>query len=419
MPKVIWYSIPLTTVGGGERLLLEGLRWFRSQGIDALLFADGEPVAKEALFDSRYEPSVLIYPRASGKSFFNSVRTAYNKVKFLSSHNPDLIIANSQAEAWKIFFYNLFSRKKIPYICFIHGSFFQFHDEINKYALIFRKSFSQIWENDEVYKALIPRKTPAIPLSSRLKFEIMNYLRYLAVQEAKVVFVMTRKQKIEIELLYKNRNVIVNHGAFNRSIFEYKQQADKKAKWNIGDKTMLFSMCRLVTKKRVDLIIRSFAIFYRDNPNTVLFIGGSGPEKQNLQQLAKDLRVENAVNFLGYIKDEELPDYYCSSALFVTADNADYDITTFVALALGKKVVASSQHEFEPHLKQLNLLFHANPTPEGFSDAFKQAIESTRPPHESRKNLLDDYSWEHYFNRILDHIRDFCDPRQGPDGKAR
>jgi glycosyltransferase involved in cell wall biosynthesis len=404
LKRLIWYTIPLRSVGGGERLLFEGLKWFKENGVEPFLFADGEPVEKEALFDSQYTPSVIIFPQKTSGNKISSLLWMYRKVKFLKKYKPDILIANSQWEAWKIYFHNLFAIGATPYVCFIHGSFFQFSDETDKYALIFRSSFARIRESDPVYKELIPARAPKIHFVKRIRMEIMNYLRYLAVRKAKAVFVMTNKQKKEIELLYKHPNVIVNHGAFSKEIFNYRTKEDMKVRRNVADKTVIFSMCRLVAKKRVDLIVSSFALFQKENANTVLFVGGNGPEKENLQSIVKELGIEQSVQFLGYVPDHELIDYYCSTDVFVTADNADYDITTFVALALGKKVVASNQHEFEPHLERLNLLFHADPTPQGFSKAYMEAICSDRPPSTQAEQLLDDYSWEYYFGKIKTEI---------------
>jgi glycosyltransferase involved in cell wall biosynthesis len=212
---------------------------------------------------------------------------------------------------------------------------------------------------------------------------------------------MTEKARREIILLYGHKNVVVAHGAFSNDLFSYTQKENKKEKWGIMDKTMIFSMCRLVAKKRVDLIIESFQIYHKKNPSSVLFIGGNGPERAKLEKLAADLGIQNAVTFLGYVDDRELLDYYSSSDIFVTADNADYDITTFVALALGKRVVASAQHEFEPHLNELNQLFHATPTPAGFAQSYEDSLSQKTKVSVSRaKELLFDYSWEHYFQKI-------------------
>jgi glycosyltransferase involved in cell wall biosynthesis len=400
--KLIWYTFPLKTVGGGERLLLEGLRWFGNNNIDAYLFADGEGVAKEALFDSQYSPKILLCP-ATRSGLFGQFRNWLDKMAFLRQQNPDVVIANSQAEAFKIWAYNLLTRSRLRYVCFIHGSFFQFPDETDKYAMVFRHAFSQIREADPVYKELIPEHAPATSITKRLRRELMNYLRYRAVRRAGAVFVLTGKAKREIVLLYRHTNVQVVHGAFSREIFSYQPKENKKEKWAIGARSMIFSMCRLVDKKRVDLIVRAFAVFSKTHPNAILLIGGNGPEKENLQRLSSDLGIAQSVLFLGYVPDHELLDYYCSADIFVTADNADYDITTFVALALGKKVVASAQHEFEPHLAELNLLFHAEPTPQGFSSALALASEA-RASAQSREKLLDDYTWEHYFNSVKQSI---------------
>ena len=400
--KLIWYSSPLETVGGGERLLLEGLKWFNEQGIEASLFADGEPVNKEALFNELYEPNIIEY---NGTAKFGLIKVL-KKVGFIKSLNPDIILANSQVEASRIYLHNLFSLRSIKYACFIHGSFFQFPDDMNKYSLIFRSVFHKILNNDVVYKELIPPRMPKISLLSRIKLEAINLLRYLAVRKASVVFVLTDKQKKEIELLYDHRNIVVNHGAFSKTMWNIRFEGDKKADLGVNGKFMFFSMCRLVAKKRVDLIIRSFAAFCISDKNAVLVIGGKGPEQEKLRQLTHELGIDQYVFFLGYVPDDQLLNLYASCDAFVTADNADYDITTFVALALGKKVVASAQHEFDQCLSELGLCFHANPDIEGFAEAFDQAklVTVKQVTKERATEILSTYTWEHYFKKVLNNL---------------
>src|SRR5207249_1964908 len=142
----------------------------------------------------------------------------------------------------------------------------------------------------------------------------------------------------------------------------------------LSGKRVIFSLCRLEEKKRVDIIIRAFAMLVERAPDVALMIGGTGPERGRLEALARELGVSGSVVFAGVIRDAELYDYYLSADVFTSADIADFDITTLVALALGRKAVVSSQHQFEEDIDGLRQLFRADPSPEGFAAAFETAL---------------------------------------------
>ena len=163
-------------------------------------------------------------------------------------------------------------------------------------------------------------------------------------------------------------------------------------------------------KKQVDLIINGFKELLDTGKDVHLLIGGKGPEMENLMQLTWDLNIENRVTFLGFISEEVLYDYYMTADLFTTADNADYDITTFVALALGPKCVVSRQHYFEKDIQSLDNLILVEPSPSGFCSGFIEALESKTGQNnpEAYRDILAGYSWEEYFRKVADTMERFC-----------
>jgi len=69
--------------------------------------------------------------------------------------------------------------------------------------------------------------------------------------------------------------------------------------------------------KRIDLLINAFKIIYDRIKDTVLIIGGIGPDEKNLKALVKKLNIQDRVKFVGYIKEEELWDYLLACDVFV------------------------------------------------------------------------------------------------------
>src|SRR5262249_29224806 len=60
---------------------------------------------------------------------------------------------------------------------------------------------------------------------------------------------------------------------------------------------------RMTEIKRVDHLIRSFAVLHARNPRAVLLLVGDGPLRSDMQELAGELGVREAVRFAGFRPD--------------------------------------------------------------------------------------------------------------------
>lgn len=73
---------------------------------------------------------------------------------------------------------------------------------------------------------------------------------------------------------------------------------------------------RLVERKGVDVLLRAFASL-GDIANARLVVVGDGPERERLQSLARELGVQERVDFLGRVSDDALRAEYASARVFV------------------------------------------------------------------------------------------------------
>ncbi len=74
---------------------------------------------------------------------------------------------------------------------------------------------------------------------------------------------------------------------------------------------------RLVRKKGLATTLRAFAIFRETFPRARLTIVGDGPLLRELETLARELRVNDAVTFAGFLSQPELRDLLGKSHLFL------------------------------------------------------------------------------------------------------
>jgi glycosyltransferase involved in cell wall biosynthesis len=107
-----------------------------------------------------------------------------------------------------------------------------------------------------------------------------------------------------------------------------------------SDKQVLLYVGRLDKEKRIDMILRALPQISRVT-SVHLVLAGIGKEKRNLEELAGELGIKQAVTFTGFVPDEDLPNIYGVADLFVTAGIAELQsIVTMEAMASGLPVIA-------------------------------------------------------------------------------
>jgi len=74
---------------------------------------------------------------------------------------------------------------------------------------------------------------------------------------------------------------------------------------------------RLIEKKGLPVTLRAFAVFLRQYPNATLTIAGEGPLLGELQDLARDLKIDARVSFTGFVSQEQLRELYYASHIFL------------------------------------------------------------------------------------------------------
>ena len=74
---------------------------------------------------------------------------------------------------------------------------------------------------------------------------------------------------------------------------------------------------RLIEKKGLPVTLRAFAVFLGQHPSATLTIAGEGPLLGQLQNLARELNIQNNVSFTSFISQEQLRAIYYASHIFL------------------------------------------------------------------------------------------------------
>lgn len=99
-----------------------------------------------------------------------------------------------------------------------------------------------------------------------------------------------------------------------------------RRKWLAGDDPLLITVARLVPHKGQDTVIRALPILAREFPRLRYVMVGEGHYESQLRELATELGVEDHVIFAGAMAEEELPEAYATSTVYVGASRVDAEV---------------------------------------------------------------------------------------------
>ncbi len=375
----------MMAAGGAERLFLEEERFLRARGFDVTTAVF--EFSPDALFD--YRPEKFICLQARGH-FTRLARL----VKLIWRLRPDLVIAPSNSEAVYLFLASWFA--PVRYAVHVHGSHFWFETDKLKYACIHSGVFAEIRHSLRGHREFIPAEI-RMGWTDCIRNECVAILDYWAIRRARFLVALTHQVAWEIELLY-GRKARVCRGCLSREWLDLGRQAAKGSSLTrIGKDSprVIFSVGRLDPRKRIDVLLRAFAMVAEGEANLRLVIGGAGPEARNLHLLTCQLGLQDKVEFCGFISDCDLPAYYLRAEVFAFPSWTTSGITPYEAMAFGCKVVWTSEAE-EPVL-DLPGVHVADPAPYDFARGLLCALnDSSRPPLEE----LENYSWDRYFEGV-------------------
>jgi glycosyltransferase involved in cell wall biosynthesis len=94
--------------------------------------------------------------------------------------------------------------------------------------------------------------------------------------------------------------------------------------------------------KGVDLLIQAFHRAFLEREDVVLEIAGEGPERCNLENLVRDLKISDHVCFSGLLTREQVRKCMWRSNVFVLASHVEtFGVVLAEALATGLPVIAT------------------------------------------------------------------------------
>jgi len=107
------------------------------------------------------------------------------------------------------------------------------------------------------------------------------------------------------------------------------------------NKIIVFAVGRLVEYKGYEYLIRAAQAL---DERFHVIIGGKGPLHDQLQKLVGDLKLEERVSMIGFVRDEELSSYFAAADIFCLSSiwkTEAFAIVQIEAMSCGKPVIST------------------------------------------------------------------------------
>ena len=194
--------------------------------------------------------------------------------------------------------------------------------------------------------------------------------------------------------------------------------ADKKETYIDPATDFVFiTFCRLAKEKGVGQGIEVLSPILKKYPTAKYLILGQGPEKENLENLVKNLKLDNKVIFTGKYERQELPYYASLSKVFLfTSTTENLPTNIFEAMFLGLPVISVDDSSVDYLLKDGENGFKAKlcdltKIAEDLIQNPKKLIKLSQQAKESAKKLDPDIITKHHLALYRRNIQYFYEKK--------
>lgn len=141
-----------------------------------------------------------------------------------------------------------------------------------------------------------------------------------------------------------SRQILINSGINEKKIYVLPNTMsfDGFQKLSIDKEYDLISLGRLSEEKRLDVFVTVVKKLKNSFPEIKAAIAGIGPEKERIEQLIFDNGLSESISLVGFVKDNELVQFFNKGKVFVlTSETEGFPRTIIQAASCGTPVVSS------------------------------------------------------------------------------
>ena len=138
-----------------------------------------------------------------------------------------------------------------------------------------------------------------------------------------------------VELGADSQKIVLVYFGVDIDKFNPKQRNQRlREELGIFGSPMIISLRTFELKHDIESLITAIPLVLREVPEAKFVIAGDGSQKARLKELVKSLEVSQHVRFVGFISNDELPQYLTSADIYVSTSLSDAGLAASTAEAM-------------------------------------------------------------------------------------
>lgn len=246
---------------------------------------------------------------------------------------------------------------------------------------------------------------------AQVKRRVRTHIESSDLKRSQTVFVLSefmRREALALGASPTSIKLVPGGTDTDRFFPSLNRKADRERLGLPLEKNILLSVRRLAPRMGLDNLIRAMPMVLQKCPDTMLLIGGKGPERQKLEGIINELHLQESVKLLGFISDDELPVYYRAADAFVlpTVALEGFGLVTTEALACGTPVLGTAIGSTPEVLAPLDgRLLAKSHDSQGLQATIIDFLTGTwraqLTPQRLQQYVLEHYTWEHHLRELM------------------
>jgi len=271
----------------------------------------------------------------------------------IKNFNPDIIHIHTLPGLLSISSIVIAKRSKIPVVATYHTSFpdilvYISPNKLLKIENLVETLNNKLEGNEQINRLISNFELGIKKLKIKLKKPIKKANKRRDKFSRKAVWMLTKQIYSPVDLIIAPSNKI------KKELDKYKLKVENKVISNGLDLKMFkkksrynkfpkfLHVGRLDFAKKIQYVIQAMELLIKKYPDASLTLVGDGPAKEELENLVKELKLDNHITFLGFVNREKLPPIYRRHDVFLTASEMETQgIVLIEALASGLPVIGA------------------------------------------------------------------------------
>jgi glycosyltransferase involved in cell wall biosynthesis len=272
--KKILFLITKGNFGGAQRYVYDLATSLPKADFDVVVACGQGKLLMERLKEEKIK-TIEIKELGRDIKFSKDIKTFFEIIKIIKEEKPDIVHLNSS----KIGGLGGLAVLYVNFLSIIHNSKFIIHSVFTAHGWAFNEKRNFI------------QKT------------IILFLHWITILLCHTTIAVSEKAKKDIEFLpfIKNKIKVIHNGIKKFDLLPREE----------SDKTRIFSVSELHQNKGIDVALEALALLPQEIKEKIIYsVAGDGEERENLEKLARELRLYtdeagggNIVNFLGFVPD--------------------------------------------------------------------------------------------------------------------